>query len=76
MIKYHHSTEEIMEIARYIQEAAENALKFDTVLKLPLRLAETDFYLAEANDQDILAHSSIQHGDKEYKIGTRREVNA
>lgn len=62
-----------MELANYIKKAAENMLKFDTVLALPAKIAETDFYLASAIDETILAHGTIKNADGvEYKIGTKK----
>lgn len=62
-----------MELAQYIQKAAEEILKYNTVKELPAQLAETDFYLASADDQTILAHATIKDvSGVEYKIGTRK----
>lgn len=62
-----------MEIANYIKEAAKQLLEQTEVVQLPAKLAGTEFYLAHAHDETILAHGAITAKDgAEYKIGTKR----
>lgn len=62
-----------MELTNYIKKAAEDLLKQETIVQFPARLAETDFFLATASDETILAHGTIKdEGGAEYKIGTKK----
>jgi hypothetical protein len=62
-----------MEISNYLKKAAEELLNAETLMQLPAQLAGTEFYLAAAEDESILAHGSIKDaGGTEYKIGTKK----
>ena len=61
-----------MEIAQYIQKAAEDHLKFQGGSGLPAQLADTDFYLATSDDITVIAHGAVSHEEVEYKIGVKK----
>lgn len=61
-----------MEIAEYLIEAANQLLEYEGDSSLPRKLAESEFYLAKANDSSIFAFGVIKFRDIEYKIGTQK----
>lgn len=64
-----------MEISNYILEEAKRLLQ-GGLLTLPAQLPSAPaFYLAEGNDESIIAFTAFKVGDAEYKIGTQKAVN-
>lgn len=61
-----------MEIAQYLTEAAEKLLKYEGSNSLPKKLTDTEFYLAKADDDSIMAFGVINFEGVEYKIGTKK----
>lgn len=61
-----------MEIAKYLTEAAEKLLRYEGETSLPQKLANTQFYLAKADDFSVFAFGTISFKDVEYKIGTKK----
>ncbi|HCC06010.1 TPA: hypothetical protein DEP94_01450 [Candidatus Nomurabacteria bacterium] len=61
-----------MKIAQYIISLALEALNQGR--PLPASLGETEFFVAEAGDENIIAHDAITHDGKEYKIGTHKNA--
>lgn len=61
-----------MEIAQYLIEAAEKLLQYEGDKSLPQKLVNTEFYLAKADDDSIMAFGVIRFKEAEYKIGTKK----
>ncbi len=61
-----------MEIAQYLQDAARSILRYEVDLSLPCKLADTEFYLAKADDDSIFSFGVIAYEGVEYKIGTKK----
>lgn len=62
----------IMEITHNIKKKAEDILRFEGVTNLPKQIADSAFYIGDANDASILAHGVIVFEGVEYKIGTKQ----
>ncbi|MCF7843281.1 hypothetical protein K9M47_00100 [Candidatus Gracilibacteria bacterium] len=61
-----------MKIAQYLIEAAEKLLRYEGNKNLPQKLADTEFYLAKADDDSIMAFGVIKFEEVEYRIGTKK----
>lgn len=61
-----------MKIAQYIINLALEALNQGR--PLPASLGETEFFVADASDENIIAHDAVIFDDKEYKIGTHKNA--
>jgi hypothetical protein len=61
-----------MEIAQYLQDEARKILQYEVVSSLPCKLADTEFYVAKAEDDSIFTFGVIAHNGAEYKIGTKK----
>ncbi len=61
-----------MEIAQYLINAAEKLLKYEGDESLPQELSGTEFFLAKADDDSIMAFGVIKWKEVEYKIGTKK----
>ena len=61
-----------MEIAQYILTEAKKILQYEGDALLPKKLADTEFFLAKAEDTSVFAFGSIDFNETEYKIGTKK----
>lgn len=59
-----------MEISQHIKDEASTVLLSLSTVQLPVQFKSApEFYLAQADDQTVLAFVSITHEGVDYKIG-------
>jgi hypothetical protein len=61
-----------MEIAQYLTDEAQKILQYEVDVILPQKLANTEYYLAKADDSSVFAFGTVSYEGTEYKIGTKK----